>query len=390
MNRFTQFEIDGTILHFADHKWHMYNFAFNMRDVFMLMGTHRYSANDTGFYTCYKAFSDQYGITPSKWRKVFNAKMTDIWRIPDWALFAMFTRTGIKKRLKIDVHAVRMYFDHKDICDQLHKDGIENLLPFVMYYGIPPHELRKRFGKSTWRIIANNSKTRNHQLVMRLMRVSSYPDPDPTAINKLLHIPTTLLPLTHLVELDVLLAMHRCINSCKQVKQMCKDSQSHLFFDTMRMAQQLGRTLDVHNMTLTQWEKKHKEFSEHITKRKHSPEPFDNVVPHVYEKGEYQAIALISPYEVAMEGHTQHHCVASYIHSIFMGRYLVYRLNRYGQHYGTIGVSVLPTDIPDFLPIFTVHQIQGSCNSYLGLEGFNSNDFLEDIKSVYRSILCGS
>lgn len=385
----TQFITDGNRLIFGDITWHEYNFCFTIADVFGLMGIYRCGLYKTGFRNTYKEFNDRYGITPSKWKSVFNGKMTNLWRIPDWALYAMFTRKGMQKRPKIDVYTVRSYFEHKTLCDQLHEDKLDHLLPFVLHYGENPKQLRERFGKSVWKQLCHNSRTRN---LCIMTSSKQYRQNEDYSIKRLTMLPSTLIPYVYIVDSSLLMCMYSTVNSCKHVVEMCHNGKYRLFMDTLNMAHQLNKTLNVNNMTLKQWEKKHTEFSIELTKRDHSPEPINCVKPHTYVEGPYSATALVSPYEIAMEGSKMHHCVASYIDLVINGLYLVYTLRKNEIHYGTIGLEigrrlwVGPNDntikIGDRSSI-RIQQIYGHCNSLIDLEGFNQEEFTTSIFNLY-------
>lgn len=105
----------------------------------------------------FKEFTEEYGITPNKFRKALYAKMMELWVDPvkKDAQKYCYDRGGWNAYLLGKLHA------QKESLEQCKKDGIFNIEPFVFYFGKTPKELRELFGKSLWKSLCKNSMTRN-------------------------------------------------------------------------------------------------------------------------------------------------------------------------------------------------------------------------------------
>ena len=55
-------------------------------------------------------------------------------------------------------------YDLKEILEQAKQDGQHNLIDIIKVTGLPPYELRKKFGKGLWKSICHNSKYRNKEI----------------------------------------------------------------------------------------------------------------------------------------------------------------------------------------------------------------------------------
>ena len=286
-------------------------------------------------------FTDKYGIAPSNFLKIFNALMR---RVHIQPVEKFVLRYGFGSNGKPRPDKVWLINKHRDLIEQCEADGIRNIIPFVMYMGMSPKQLKEFFGKSTWKYLAGNSEARNKVIAYKL-----------TQTRELRNIVITKdLPLWFLLKYKrfsryVVNATFHDIASTfikmnyKQSMFIERDFMRmvHIYTDTKRMANDLGERFN-QNWSLRKLQEKHKEFTYKINKQKYSEDPFDWLSDE-YHLGEFTSLGctakmLKSPLDVLMEGKTMHHCVGGYAQLCNAGEYVVYHITDEDGEESTLGL----------------------------------------------------
>lgn len=103
----------------------------------------------------YKIFYEKYKITPSNFRKVFNAIMLEIWCVRPYCSNFCYNYAGsIVTEDVIRLHKIL------PLLKEAEKNNKKQITPFIFYTGLVESELEEIFGKE-WENILKNSKTRN-------------------------------------------------------------------------------------------------------------------------------------------------------------------------------------------------------------------------------------
>lgn len=301
----------------------------------------------------YKQFNEVYGITPTNFKKCFNAIMNDLWVKPieKHAKRYAFNSTG-----KINPVALSMIWENLDKIQQCEKDGIENIIPFVCFKSKTPEELKKEYGKSLWKTICKQSMTRNKHIA----RVPRNVD-----VNSAVKLPSYFLKMGGNAgifwnESTVWAFNHGLYN--KKAKYALADLRKWMntYDDTKRMAVQLGKKFN-HNWTPDKLNEKHEEFVHAIMLKRYSPKPHEHLVNFkhkVVEHHGFVAELLQSPLAIREEGEAMHHCVGGYAEMVAEDKYLVYSIKKDGQRSSTLGIWKQNGK-------YEFNQQYGVCNRYV-------------------------
>lgn len=295
----------------------------------------------------YFKFTEQFGITPSNFRKKLYAKMMKLWVDP--------VKKDAQKycygKMGWDHHLLKRLQDRKESLEQCKQDGLSNIEPLVFYFGKTPKELRELFGKSLWKSLCKNSMTRN--ILISKYLASTLPvfisrDSFSAVLVEECKIaqqfPSSILKrgISSGYTLDDAgLWVFKQVGICKEKRKV--HHLQLLAADTRRMAEHLGRAWNL-QWSIEKMQEKHSEYADQINKKKFSPEPYqhlENFKLKEFTLGEYSAILCLSPLQVVEEGQAMHHCVGSYSGLVASGRYLVYSVRKNGRRTSTLGVSVV-------------------------------------------------
>ena len=286
-----------------------------------------------------QSFTDKYGITPSNFLKIFNSIMRKVYIEPveKFVLRYGFGKSGPNS------NKVRLINKHRDLIEQCEADGIRNIIPIVMYTGMPPKLLKEFFGKSTWKYLAGNSETRNKVHMEKIVS-------DAATGHILNEITATKdLPLWFLMiykrqgipSYDVANTFKKI--SCTKKGFVPRDFTRivQIYTDTRRMANDLGERFN-ENWSLRKLQEKHKEFTYKINRQKYNDKPFP-WLEGSYHLPEFKAMGctakmLQSPMDVLVEGKTMHHCVAGYARRCNAGEYVVYHITDENGEESTLGL----------------------------------------------------
>lgn len=313
-----------------------------------------------------KAFTKALGITPSKFKGIWNSVMLSVWVDP---IKEQVYRYAFERNLAWhnNKNHLQLLWRAKDLVLQCEADGNHHIAPFVWAFQRPPQELKKILGKGLWKRLCKNSLSRNLCIAKHLevWYFDSLLVGDPYEQKKNIEV-LNLFPSRALkwgrVRLDNL-----GLWAAKQSKHHQWDNLKygrlvHLAVDTRRMANSLGEPFSF-EWSAEEMEERHGRYTRLRLSGQYSKTPFevlkDNPLKELHGRGGWTAHLLMSPYEVAEEGRAMRHCVASYLGNVSRGEYLVYSIRKDGKRSSTLGVRLEKRSEGDR---WTAHQHYGLAN----------------------------
>lgn len=223
-------------------------------------------------------------------------------------------------------------------------DGLFNLIPLIVAFKAAPATIRKQIGGAAWRRIAHGSISRNCRIMHAIQRARTTEDvTDPALVERLVEFPSGVLRAVQGAKDEEVIAAR--ITHRKTVEAF--QATVHLVSDTKRM---LGAAFNP-AWGLSRMEREHHDAVRELASKKFSSRNFAE--PWAFERDGFTATLLTSELDIATEGATQHHCVASYAKQSARGNYVVFRIE--GKERATAGYRAgksLATD-----------QVYGACNS---------------------------
>lgn len=322
-----------------------------------------------------KEFNDKFGLTPTKFKKIWNAIQRKVWVEP---VEKYVMRFGFNSQGKVCGRRLENIWSALPLIEQAEKDNTENIIPFLIERGMDTQQLKKLYGKSVWKKLCANSMTRNKYLARvtdELGYVHVYGDR--AKIESLNKMPSFMLKKggrnpygwgefgLHCYKLfgkDNLREMRRY----QDISRDCK-----------RMADQLGKNFDPIKYNYEKTLEKHAHFKEQIMLKQYSPEPFawmKDCVKVVEYKG-YKAELLDNALAVRLEGEKMHHCVGLYSGYCKEGKYQVWHVSKDGKPSSTIGIELKPKmskfttndqQVPEFgSESWNIQQHYGVCNAHI-------------------------
>lgn len=344
------------IVSFADNEW---RYFFTFKDA-------SHVCSYFGFYgkpqDRNKDFTQKYGITPNNLKRCVNAAMCSVWTkgIDHLVKRYAFTANG-----KLNHMMVQQIWEHMDIVQQAEKDRLENILPFVVFYGKNPQELKEIFGKSLWKQLCKNSMTRNLYLAKYASRQTRYVG---GGLRQLVSVgnkfPSYAIKAGGNWCLDwseesLWIWESGLVETKGKVKHIPRGSYwMNCYRDTKRMALSLGKTFN-DKWTPEKMESKHQEYVRAINALKYSSTPFNHLKSFPVDNlthGCFTATLCKSPLLVREEGDAMHHCVGSYADLVAQGKYLVYSIRKGDNRSSTLGIRVDGDK-------YTFNQHYGHCNA---------------------------
>lgn len=263
---------------------------------------------------------------------------------------------------------------NKHLIDQAVKDGKINLIPLILEFEEDPQQLRKRFGKGLWKQLAHTSKTRM-KLLAPLMR----------AAPEVISLRTGILPLVSLYYSHSM-EINECLLTAAKIAPRIKDFDQTLDIvrDTMRMANRYGTEVNL-NWSWRRWQEVHDRKSWEIARDRYPSAKFAEDC--VFTQNGYSFTLLNSQADIAMEGTTMRHCVASYAHTASIGNYAVFKIE--GKERATLGLTIgsaVGVDNPtgSKVPHAMLQQCYGYCNQTISDE---LRATLPDIVRMYNDLI---
>lgn len=259
---------------------------------------------------------------------------------------------------------------NKHMIDQAVKDKTINLIPLMLEFQEDPQQLRKRFGKGLWKQLSHTSKTRMKHLAP-LLRYST----------EVTSLRTGILPLVssyHLTDLE----MEDYLLTAAKVAPRIKDFAQtfDIVRDTMRMAERAGTEVNL-NWSWRRWQEVHDRMSWEVARDRYPSKKFAEDC--VFTQNGYSFTLLTSQADIAMEGTTMRHCVASYAHTASQGKYAVFKIE--GKERATLGLTI---EVAQIIPSRVFHaslqQCYGYCNQTISDE---LRATLPDIVRMYNDLI---
>lgn len=233
--------------------------------------------------------------------------------------------------------------------NEAERDNLYNLIPLIVSFCQTPQAIKRRVGQGAWRRLAANSVSRNLKImhaVERFRPCTRYTgDGDTVAahICRLLDVPSGVLRGIYTGDDDEFIAAR--ITHKKRVDDFIHTK--NLVQDTRRMT---GRRFNP-NWGLTRMIAEHNAAAREENRKGYSDKRFAD--DWTMEADGYTAALLTSPLDIAVEGQTQHHCVASYAGLARRGDYAVFRI--VGKDRATLGVKIDGSQA-------RLDQVYGACN----------------------------
>lgn len=263
-----------------------------------------------------------------------------------WIGNRMTERTGNMLRhegnhwQKYDAALVALANANLPYVNEAERDSLYHLIPAILHFSASPQEIRAKIGRGAWRRVATNSLTRN-LLIMRAASRGHRKDKDDAFI-RLLDIPSGVLP-TIMSGADEDETVAARITPRRRRPEFLQTL--HIVRDTRRMMMPAEFNP---NWGLARMRREHELATKAIMQRNYSAKTF--APDWRFEDGGFSAELLTSQLDIATEGATQHHCVASYARTAAKGDYVVFRID--GKERATAGIRGRRVD-----------QVYGACNT---------------------------
>lgn len=228
--------------------------------------------------------------------------------------------------------------------NEAERDGLHHLVPAIVIFQASPSSIRKEVGGASWRRIAHNSKTRNQ----RIMQVCGIRGLSRELFVRLLDFPSGVLGGVETGDADEVIAARLT----PRKNAIAFRQTTSIVRDTRRMRGEVNP-----NWSLARMRREHEEASREVRKGKFSAKTFAE--PWSFSEGGFTAELLTSALDVAVEGDTQHHCVASYAGMCASQSYAVLRID--GKERATAGLHKMGK-------AWRVDQVYGACNMIVSEE----------------------
>ena len=343
-----------------------------------------------------KQFFSNHGVTPTYVRKRINAFMKE--RVFD---AAPNCNKLMFKGAKSGVGTVWDRFEYEEIAAQCKQDGIENVIPAVVKFGMTPQELKKELGKLTWKKICKNSYTKNRIIFHSTKNLKN------VCFEDFVEVPFTLakssytywhkdiwkymknsgLPMKAFVKGKMYGYPDIAISSNKEQQQEAKKIVD-IYMDTFRMSQRLNQPFNP-EWSVRRMHEEHERLMQMQRDMLRKQEAASNSVRFdefqklpVVEHNGVVATPLLTRAEVIAEGEMMRHCVGGYASLCAKGTYVVYSLHKDGQR-TTLGISRHKTTHEKANHAFNyiLNQHYGKCN-----EQVKDNDFIETAQKVIQEL----
>lgn len=316
-----------------------------------------------------KRFYHELGLTPTQFMIYSNNLMRQYFPVP-YDLFALMYRG---KKVPLQAIWYHRYKENVEVYDQIIQDRLYNLIPIVLVFGKTPHELKKFFGKGLWKVLSNNSKSKNKLIMEVYTKIASSNSFDASnrytvlTVLALSRLSSTVLALLNRGSFTRLPAqfLDWAVNSRHFVtqKEMSLWLMRYytLVLDTMNMCNQEHKKFNV-RWSPNRVKEIHDALSKQITLRRYSDEKIMWLadLPTQIHVGDWTLNLLFTPRLVAEEAMAMQHCVASYIGAIQRRSYIVFSLSYKGGAHATIGCR-------NHNNIWTLDQVKGYKNAFVSI-----------------------
>ena len=335
----------------------------------------------------YKDFLSFFGCTASVAYRHHTAISLKIWIDPYKNLI---DGIGYDRKRRAAGFVVSRVWQNEEILNEVLADDLGNISSLVAVFGKSPSQLKSIFGKSLWKSLSKNSKTRNYLLVKLVLSkerviMGEYSKEDFYTVKETLKflnsIPSGVLKVLNYSDLNefkyayeaalrgnLVYVQAEVVRGNPQEYECGKvfNDISVIFSDTRR----LSRLLDLpfnSGWSLNTLRKKHDEYYKIYDEGRFSKDQYcvlkDFIGNKSYQSGEVTAKLIESPYDLNVEGREMHHCVSSYSDMVSRGGYLVYSISSPSGR-STLGVRV-PVDPSGLNFKWNCYkdQVYGPCNA---------------------------
>lgn len=301
----------------------------------------------------YREAGDILGVSVHTFAKILNWCIYSVYIAP---MKDIIYRLGYNHHSKINPNIVNMVNKRKEIFKSFHNDGLVNIEAFAAIFD-STKEAKEMCGKSLWKSLCANSKTRNDCLVRFTLL-----HPKELAVEKwkfLNTLPSTLLKLG-----DAGILSHKSItgDSIKRVlnKPLYKVESRELHNIQMVIddcKNMLGNRFN-DSWCLKRIIKEHDKETKRLNALKYSEELMQiaEFLPTVIKRDGYTAELVGSGKALSEFANEMHNCIASYIKRCAANKYAIYRVTgpngattalgialsneHYNQHVGVCNGSI--------------------------------------------------
>lgn len=254
-----------------------------------------------------------------------------------------FLHTPDRHWRKTNGRLVDLAYKHQEKVLQAHRDGIGNIIPFIILTGMDPSELKRHYGTGLWKRLAANSVTRNRLIAHHSRAIG--PDVE--------HLQA--MRSGHLVVAGSAGFCSAAAHADRLLPKIDKNAFRHLghtIRDCMRM--------DAYNPRwgVARLMREHDEAVAARARGEYSDRRFaDDLVGEV---DGYTFTLLTSQAAIAHEGRAMHHCVSVYAGDAAQSGYLVFTVEGQGER-ATLGAfpGIMRPELD---------QLYGACNSRVSNE----------------------
>ena len=294
----------------------------------------------------YWIYTQELGCTPKTFVRMWNACNCKVFINQELKDVARKHCRGVKGWY--DREKIHYLNKHSEAIKQLIKDGMENIVPLVLYYNKEAFNVktfRKEVGKGTWKKLVKNSIHRN-TLISSNNKNQLYRGLA-LEISDFIEYPSSLLPKgTSGVLVDKalipLIKKERFLSNKEKVTKL-----HNIYNDILRMERRLPEVKRPRGHTKwdsSQYVEWHDTLVEKITSKDFSKDEIEWLKYYNLDKvlsDKYTVEILDSQFKIKMEGEAMKHCVGSYAKSVAEARYLVISLRNKEDksRYSTLGLS---------------------------------------------------
>jgi len=230
-------------------------------------------------------------------------------------------------------------------------DGLHHIAGYGLFHHTA-QTAKSAFGKKLWKRLCRNSKTRNDTICKHVLRMNIPQSECKDAVRFMNTVPSTLLNkrcaegmyyITASTGYDNLVGKiikHLGVPLYK-IETEEVDRLGGIVSDAYNMIQRVEGGVFNPRWSLTRLVREHDRASEALLRQQSSDEPYDivDVLPNTIEMEGFTATLAKSQLELSLIGSTQHHCVASYHHSIKRNMYAVYNIVDEEGVISTLGID---------------------------------------------------
>jgi hypothetical protein len=301
-----------------------------------LFGEFKFNEENKKYYKRdkYKWFADKAGCSAyvlmqhvNKLLYKFYVGKYDNFHIKKFCLNPMKKKVDNSKLLQMNACS--------EILDQVKKDNIYNIAPYVFYLNRNPSDLRKEFGKGPWKRLCKLSFHKNTLLANRkYVGINTIDDDIPSSILKNVSM--------YMVDREDLIWIRDNLKGKWTNKREVQKYET-LLHDTKLMAERYDLEFS-YKWNPEKLQQKHDEFiAESRKNRTYVSDKvfdwYDTWKVKDLTEGEYTVKLLKSQKEIVDEGNRMHHCVGSYADYCKKKSYMIYSVEKNGVKYSTIGLS---------------------------------------------------